>query len=54
VLRYSPKEQAMTDNQQGVVLDEKNQEQPADKDRAQTAHKTNRGHMPQQPVERKD
>jgi hypothetical protein len=28
------------DKQQGIVLDDKNQEQPADKDRAQTAHKT--------------
>jgi hypothetical protein len=42
------------DKQQGVVLDDKNQEQPADKDRAQTAHKTKPDHMPQQPVQRKD
>lgn len=27
---------------QGIVLDEKSQEQPKDKDRAQTAHKTDR------------
>jgi hypothetical protein len=39
----------MTDKkEQGDVLDQKKQEQPADKDRAQTATKT--GHMPPQPV----
>jgi hypothetical protein len=32
--------------QQGVVLDDKNQKQPADKDRAQTVHKTKPGHTP--------
>jgi hypothetical protein len=42
------------DKQQGIVLDDKNQEQPADEDRAKTAHKTKPGHMPQQPVERKE
>jgi len=38
---------------QGIVLDEKSQEQPGDKDRAQTAHKTEPGHMPEQPVKKK-
>jgi hypothetical protein len=32
----------------GIVLDEKGQEQPADKDRAQTINKTQPGHMPPQ------
>jgi chorismate synthase len=35
----------------GIVLDEKGQEQPADKDRAQKADKTQPGHMPPQPDE---
>lgn len=39
---------------QGTVLDEKSQEQPKDKERAQTTHKTEPGHMPQQPVEKDD
>jgi hypothetical protein len=39
---------------QGIVLDEKSQEQPKDKERAQTAHKTDPGHMPQQPVEKEN
>jgi hypothetical protein len=34
---------------QGIVLDKKAQEQPADKERAQTANKVERGHMPSQP-----
>ena len=38
----------------GIVLDEKAQEQPADKDRAQTATKTEPGHMPPQLVKKKD
>jgi hypothetical protein len=38
----------------GIVLDEKAQEQPADKDRAQPAHKTEPGDMPSQPVTKKD
>jgi len=38
---------------QGIVLDEKSQEQPKDKKRAQTAHTSEPGHKPQQPV-RKD
>jgi hypothetical protein len=33
---------AKDEKQQGIVLDEKAQEQPADKDRAQKAVKTNR------------
>ncbi len=36
----------------GIVLDDKGQEQPADKDRAQTAPKTKPGHMPLQPEKR--
>jgi hypothetical protein len=39
---------------QGIVLDEKSQEQPNDKDRAQTAHKSEPDHMPQQPVKKDD
>ena len=39
---------------QGIVLDEKSQEQPKDKERAQTVHKTERSHKPQQPVEKED
>jgi hypothetical protein len=38
-------------NTNGIVLDEKGQEQPADKDRAQKADKTQPGHMPLQPDE---
>ena len=38
----------------GVVLDEKGQEQPKDKDRAQTATKTEPGHMPQQLTKKAD
>jgi len=39
---------------QGIVLDEKSQEQPKDKERAQTVHKTEPGHMPHQPVKKDD
>jgi hypothetical protein len=39
---------------QGIVLDEKSQEQPKDKDRAQKAHKSEPGHMPPQPVKKGD
>ena len=39
---------------QGIVLDEKSQEQPKDKERAQTAHESEPGHMPQQSVEKDD
>jgi hypothetical protein len=35
---------------QGIVLDEKAQEQPKDKERAQTVHTSEPGHRPQQPV----
>ena len=35
----------------GVVTDDKGQEQPSDKDRAQNPRKTERGHMPKQPSE---
>lgn len=38
----------------GVVLDDKGQEQPKDKDWAQTATKTKPGHMPNQPVKKDD
>jgi hypothetical protein len=38
----------------GVVLDAKGQEQPKDKDRAQTATKTEPGHMPPQPTKKPD
>jgi hypothetical protein len=36
---------------QGIILDEKSQEQPADKERAQKASKTKPGHMPEQGIE---
>jgi hypothetical protein len=39
---------------QGIVLDEKSQEQPKDKDRARKAHKSEPGHMPPQPVKQDD
>jgi hypothetical protein len=38
----------------GIVLDEKGQEQPKDKERAQTANRTGPGHMPQQPIKEDD
>jgi hypothetical protein len=38
---------------QGIVLDEKSQEQPADKERAQKTS-TKPGHMPQQRMEKED
>ena len=41
-------------NSQGIVLDEKSQEQPADKERAQKASKTLPGNMPDQRVEKDD
>jgi hypothetical protein len=45
------KESAMPKNKEGhgIVLDKQGQEQPADKDRAQTANKAEPGHMPPQP-----
>jgi hypothetical protein len=39
---------------QGIVLDEKSQEQPKDNERAQTAHESEPGHMPKQPVKKDD
>jgi len=39
---------------QGIVLDDKGQEQPADRERARTASKTEPDHMPQQPVKQDD
>jgi hypothetical protein len=38
----------------GIVLDDKGQEQPADKNRAQTASKAEPGHMPPQPDKKDD
>ena len=39
---------------QGIDLDEQAQEQPKDKERVQTAHKTDQGKMPPQKVEQDD
>ena len=39
---------------QGPVRDEKSQQQPKDRDRGQTAHKTEPGHMPPQPTTKRD
>jgi hypothetical protein len=39
---------------QDTVLNESSQEQPVDKGRAHTAHKSEPGHMPQQPVKKDD
>ena len=39
---------------QGIVLDEKAQEQPKDKKRAQTVHQSEPDHRPQQPVKDDD
>lgn len=39
----------MRDKSQGITLDERAQDQPRDKARARTAHKTEPGHMPLQP-----
>jgi len=46
----------MPRNKEGheVVLDDKGQEQPKDKDRVQTATKTKPGQMPKQPVKKDD
>ena len=44
----------MRDKSQGITLDGKAQEQPKDKERAQTAQKTEPGHMPPQPDQRSD
>jgi len=48
------KDKSSQESGQGIVLDEKSQEQPKDKERAQTAHKSEPGHMPQQPVKKDD
>ena len=44
----------MREKGHGIVLDEKGQEQPKDKERARTANQTKPGHMPQQPVKKDD
>ena len=38
------------DRGQGIIRTGRGEEQPADKDRAQTANKTEPGHMPEQKV----
>jgi hypothetical protein len=38
----------------GIVLDDKSQEQPKDKERPQTVTKTKPGHMPPQPITKED
>jgi hypothetical protein len=44
--RYKEKFAMAKHSDHGIVLDEKSQEQPKDKERAQTAPKTKPGHMP--------
>jgi hypothetical protein len=39
---------------QGIVLDERSQEQPADKERTQKTSKTKPGHIPEQRIEKED
>jgi len=39
---------------QGIGRDEKSQAQPKDKERAQTAHESEPGQMPRQPVKKDD
>ena len=39
---------------QGIVLDEKAQEQPKDKKRAQAVHQSELGRRPQRPIEKDD
>jgi len=46
--------QMPNDKSQGIVRTGRGEEQPADKDRAQTANKTEPGHMPEQPVIREN
>lgn len=41
------------DKSQGIVRTGRGEEQPADKERAQTATKTEPGHKPEQPVVKK-
>jgi hypothetical protein len=45
---------AMKQKSHGIVLDEKGQEQPSDKERAQTANKTRPDRVPQQPAGKDD
>ena len=44
----------MKEKGHGIVLDEKGQKQPKDKERARKANKTEPGRLPQQPVEKDD
>lgn len=44
----------MKDKGHGIVLDEKGQEQPKDKERARTANQTEPGRTPHQPVKEDD
>jgi hypothetical protein len=41
-------------NSQGIVRAGQGEEQPADKERAQPATKTEPGHMPEQPVTKRE
>jgi len=44
----------LRDKSQGITLDEKAQEQPKDKERVQTAHKTEPEYITRQPDQRSD
>jgi len=44
------KDKSSQKSSQGIVLDEKGQEQPKDKERAQTVHKSEPDRRPRQPV----
>jgi hypothetical protein len=44
----------MQNDSQGIIRDTQGQEQPADKDRARKATKTEPGHMPSQKVIKKE
>ena len=44
----------MQNDSQGIIRDKQGQEQPADKDRALKATKTEPGHMPSQKVIKKE
>ena len=48
------KDKTSRGSDQGIVLDEKGQEQPKDKQRAQTAHHSRPGHAPRPPAEHVD
>ena len=53
--RYrAPRSPMAKHSDHGIVLDEKSQEQPKDKERAQTVTKTKPGHMPPQPITKED